>query len=722
MICVAEQDSQQANAQKDQQPDKQQDPKFENSNVPNVDTLNVATKGGKKGDKGQRKGYGQCWECGEYGHPRRECKLFLERMGKGQQQDVAALKGMGKYGKGGKLGKGKGKGYKGKNYYGTKGSKGYRFPGKAIEKGLNYWGEDDYAAAWGNEADYYHNYDDWDYGYGDMNHVGNQMMLLEHNKIPSSSSSSQNNPEQRDEQQNTMQFTVTGKFDPLNKSIHPAPISTQNKYSALEDESDEDAGESGEEDVLDSDNDKRRERQKNYNPNRRQRLQNRRRMAQHNHNNHDDHDKEFEEMHNEDETDEVTRDAAAHDSCTEEDWQTISKHPACKQMVPITTTFTHDELNHNEICNDEVNNNDHWLKPSALAGHHNHWLKDSGHVAPHCANPKSSRGSGVTCKCSPIRGPSSQRRRVNWSDSSGLLAELASHPGVVSNPHEWDPRGEDGREVMPLAKASPVEQLHAPRPLCRIAEGTSFFSVQGRPERLVASEYNDTSPSAWPWDSSGLGVSRRRLNWLLPYPDPQAQLSRCRGQPQLQGCEEDCSANSTSLVVPATHADRLPGGSLGGDAPLRRSPETEKVSQEEQPSACDGYRTDWKTRCHQQTCFHSSARGPGGRGGVEARVSPHACQFRHRPLGVAAPVWQSFSCTPQFDRPESSSTKIALMDVPDGYMVYRTVRDEKAAEGTDWQTSRSTRWSRRARTEEKEVATVEGGECENSTKRMPKSS
>ena len=34
-----------------------------------------------------------------------------------------------------------------------KGYKAYRSPGKIIGKGLNYWGEDDYTAAWGNEAD-----------------------------------------------------------------------------------------------------------------------------------------------------------------------------------------------------------------------------------------------------------------------------------------------------------------------------------------------------------------------------------------------------------------------------------------------------------------------------------------------------------------------------------------------------------------------------------------
>ena len=100
-------------------------------------SINAATKGGKKNEKGQQKGYGQCWECGEYGHPRRECRVYFERMGKGTQQDLSALKGAGKYGKGGKWSKGKGKGTKGKGYYGSKG-KGYRSPGKAIGKGFNH--------------------------------------------------------------------------------------------------------------------------------------------------------------------------------------------------------------------------------------------------------------------------------------------------------------------------------------------------------------------------------------------------------------------------------------------------------------------------------------------------------------------------------------------------------------------------------------------------------
>ena len=76
--------------------------------------LCAAAKGGK--DKGG-KGYGKCWECGEWGHPRRECPEFFKRMGKGG--DVAALKGNGKN-------KGKGKGKQGKGKKGNSNSgKGY---------------------------------------------------------------------------------------------------------------------------------------------------------------------------------------------------------------------------------------------------------------------------------------------------------------------------------------------------------------------------------------------------------------------------------------------------------------------------------------------------------------------------------------------------------------------------------------------------------------------
>ena len=98
----------------------------------NPDELYVAPKGGK----GQGKtGYGQCWECGEMGHPRRECPKFFARMN-GNNGDVVALKGGGKNGTGGK---GKGKGGKGKwngtgNPYYKYNSYNYQSLGKAVGK------------------------------------------------------------------------------------------------------------------------------------------------------------------------------------------------------------------------------------------------------------------------------------------------------------------------------------------------------------------------------------------------------------------------------------------------------------------------------------------------------------------------------------------------------------------------------------------------------------
>ena len=90
MLCAAEQtpdtktDAQTSNTQTTTQPNAQQAPTQPTD-------LNAASKDGKER---AAKGYGKCWGCGEWGHPRRECPEFLKRMGKGG--DVAALKGSGK--------------------------------------------------------------------------------------------------------------------------------------------------------------------------------------------------------------------------------------------------------------------------------------------------------------------------------------------------------------------------------------------------------------------------------------------------------------------------------------------------------------------------------------------------------------------------------------------------------------------------------------------------
>ena len=126
-----------------------------------------AVKGGKKG---KSKGYGACWHCGEWGHPRRGCPQLRGA----QKGTVNAVKGKRK----GFKGKGKGfKGGKGKGYKG-----GYRSPGTVVGKGLNYYCGDEYSEAWGDEHyKYNHDYSEGDCGYETYNggYVGNLTMMLE---------------------------------------------------------------------------------------------------------------------------------------------------------------------------------------------------------------------------------------------------------------------------------------------------------------------------------------------------------------------------------------------------------------------------------------------------------------------------------------------------------------------------------------------------------------
>ena len=62
--------------------------------------MNAATKGKGKGKKGEgKKGYGECWHCGEWGHPRRECpKLLAQQNSKGAIDALRVGKGKGKKG------------------------------------------------------------------------------------------------------------------------------------------------------------------------------------------------------------------------------------------------------------------------------------------------------------------------------------------------------------------------------------------------------------------------------------------------------------------------------------------------------------------------------------------------------------------------------------------------------------------------------------------------
>ena len=91
------------------------------------------SKGKGKDGKDKSKGYGKCWHCGEWGHPRIECPGYLKLQSRG---DVSALKGIGRKGYTGKGKQGKGKG----GWYGNGKGGYYRSPGKGMGQGLNYWG------------------------------------------------------------------------------------------------------------------------------------------------------------------------------------------------------------------------------------------------------------------------------------------------------------------------------------------------------------------------------------------------------------------------------------------------------------------------------------------------------------------------------------------------------------------------------------------------------
>ena len=69
------------------------------------------------------------------------------------------------------------------------------------------------------------------------------MMLLEHNITTTGGKKHSHEP--RDESTDAMIHTVTGTFDPFKGAQQQAPITTQNKYSALESRNDSDDEDDG---------------------------------------------------------------------------------------------------------------------------------------------------------------------------------------------------------------------------------------------------------------------------------------------------------------------------------------------------------------------------------------------------------------------------------------------------------------------------------------------
>ena len=237
MLCMAaagtvqQTDGQAAANSKTQEPDRNNN----NIQIANSDgghssgDVNAATKGNGKGKKGA-KGYGECWHCGEWGHPRRECSHLNEPAN--DRGSIDALNnGKGKGGKGkGKNGKGKGKGWKGKWGKGYNYNVGYRSPGKGVGKGRNEL-SDDWFNVWGSngwgdhEGEYDYNEDYW-YGYG--GELGNVAMMLERK-------------ERKDTEEKEITKT-TGEHDPLRNTRRARLTTIYNSFSILtnDDDSDDD--------------------------------------------------------------------------------------------------------------------------------------------------------------------------------------------------------------------------------------------------------------------------------------------------------------------------------------------------------------------------------------------------------------------------------------------------------------------------------------------------
>ena len=201
MLCVASQEDLENTKDEDgKTQDRAEDREFGKAITKDTE-LYAATKGKGKGKKGA-KGYGECWHCGEWGHPRRECP-HLNDLGKakGSFDALKGGKGKGKTGKGGKgtgkHGWGKGNGYQ------------YRSLGKGVGKGLNQVDADWYSA-WGSEynGDYeYYNEDcnNWDNG------IGYVSMLLEKGETA------------KEEKKETI---IAGDYNGLTKTRRARPLDT----------------------------------------------------------------------------------------------------------------------------------------------------------------------------------------------------------------------------------------------------------------------------------------------------------------------------------------------------------------------------------------------------------------------------------------------------------------------------------------------------------------
>lgn len=169
--------------------------------------------------------------------------------------------------------------------------------------------------------------------------------------------------------------------------------------------------------------------------------------------------------------DEAIRDAAAANQIFEEDWlnigsqqhnnnhdhTTTTRAPQQNQRAMKRTIFAQ-QFQRVHYCTHDITAHDH----------NAHNVDGSRDLSAHYSS---------TVACSVHCHPHSSTRGCNWSTSSGFFVGAVPHCAQCL--HEQTPVGEDGREVMSLANASPLTELGlVPRPPVLNAEAGGYHSVQ----------------------------------------------------------------------------------------------------------------------------------------------------------------------------------------------------------------------------------------------------
>ena len=262
--------------------------------------------------------------------------------------------------------------------------------------------------------------------------------------------------------------------------------------------------------------------------------------------------------------DEAVRDAAAGDSIHEKEWHGITRT--------------------NEMTNDDNTTTLH---------HHDH------HTQPLCTEHYNDT---TTCQCKHVLRTA---RTATHTLSRASQHHTTVHTGRLST---------DSTYLSSLISCSVARP-----PRHSTMTGGYYSACESVRHNLVASENSGTRASRLIVNgghaSDAVGVSQRRLNGLLPYPQDASQTQlRCRGQPQPQRCEDPCNASKESLVIAPGNECQGEGSGEWVGLPPRQGPYPN--------SPLCVFRRIRKQVCIQHTLSHHSVRRLDGRGGTTKTPPP----------------------------------------------------------------------------------------------------